>query len=89
MDDVLAVIHSPVSIMKDIGLSFDIKEKNYRPPTAYLCANVETFQMSYGEYEWSIKWDYYVTAAVKTIKDLLSEDDRELKSGKRPHKGSL
>ena len=45
--------------------------------------------MSDGKYAWSIKCDSYFAASVKTIKDLLSEDNRELKRGKRPHKGPL
>ena len=89
VNDVFAVIHSPEIIMKDIGLTLDIKDNKYGPPTAYLGANVRPFHMSDGKYLWSIKCDYYVVAAVQTIKDLLSEDKRELKSGKRPQKGPL
>ena len=73
--------------MKNIGLSFDIKDKKYGPPSAYLGANVEPFQMSNGKYVWRIKCDSYVVVDVQTIKDFLSEDSIELKSGKRPHKG--
>ena len=75
--------------MKDIGFAFDIKYNKYGPPNAYLCANVELFQMSDGKYEQSMKWDSYVAAAVQTIKYLLSKDDIELKSGKRPNKVTL
>ena len=85
----MAVRHSPESIMKDIGLQFDIKDNKYGPPTAYLDANAEPFQMSDGRYAWRIKCNLCVVAAVQTIKDLLSEDNRELKSGKLPHKGPL
>ena len=45
VDEVLAVSHSPESTMKDIGLEFDIKDKNYGPPNDYLGDNVEPFQM--------------------------------------------
>ena len=76
VDDVLAVSHSPESIMKDIGLEFYIKDNKYGPPNDYLGANVEIFQISDGIYEWSIKCDSYVVAAVQMIKDLLSEDNR-------------
>ena len=31
----------------------------------------------------------YVLAAVQTVRDLLAEDGRDLKTGKRPHKGPL
>ena len=88
-DDVLAVSHSSESIMKDAGLTLDIKDNKYGLPTAYLGANVEPFHMSAGKYAWSIKGDSYVSATVKTIKDLLYEDNRELKTGERHHKGPL
>ena len=87
VDDVLAFSHSPESIMKDIVLAFDIKGKNYGPPTTSLGANVEPFQMSDRKYAWGIKCDYCVVADVQMIKYLLSENNRELKSVKRPHKG--
>ena len=45
--------------------------------------------MSDGKYAWSIKFDSYVAAAMQTIKHFLSADNRELKSGKQPHKGPL
>ena len=45
IDDVFAVKQLPESIMKDVLLEFDIKEKKYGPPTDYLVANVEPFQV--------------------------------------------
>ena len=54
VDDVLAFSHSPESIMKDIGLAFDIKYNKYGLPTAYFGANIEPFQMSDRKYAWSI-----------------------------------
>ena len=64
MDYVLTVTQSPETIMKDIVLSFDIKDNKYGPPTAYLGANVEPLQMSDGKYVWSIKCESYVAAAI-------------------------
>ena len=75
MDDVLAVVRSPESIIKDVGLAFDINDNKYGPPTDYLGANVEPFQMFDGKYSLSIKCNSYVATAVQTIKDLLSEDN--------------
>ena len=89
VDDILEFIHSPKSIMRDIGLAFDIKDNKYGPPTTYLGDNIELFQMSDEKYSWSIKFNSYVAAAVQTVKDLLSEDNREYKSGNRPHKGPI
>ena len=89
VDDALAFSHSPESIMKDIGLVFDIKDNKYGTLTSYLGANVEPFQISNSKYAWSIQCDSCVVAAVQMIKYLLSEDNRELNIGKRPHKGPL
>ena len=76
MDDTLAVIHLPESIMKDIGLSFEMKDNKYGPPTAYLGANVEPFQMSNRKYAWILKCNSYFAVAVQTIKYSLYEDDK-------------
>ena len=76
VDDFFSVRHSPEIVMKDIGLSFDIKDNKYGRPTAYLGADVEPFHMSDRKYAWSIKCDSYIATAVQTIKDLLSEDNR-------------
>ena len=64
VDEVLAVRQSLESIMKDIGFAFEIKDNKYGPPTDYLGANVEPFQMSDGKYAWSINCNSYVVAAV-------------------------
>ena len=55
VDDVLAVRHLTKSIIKDIGLEFDIKYNTYGPPIAYLGVNVEPFQVSDVKYAWIIK----------------------------------
>ena len=89
MDDVFLVSHSPEILMNYIVLAFDIKDKKYGPPPSYLGANVETFHILDGKYAWSIQCYSYVVSAVKTIKYLLSEDNRELKIFKLPHKGPL
>ena len=42
-----------------------------------------------GTSAWSLTSCLYVKSAVDTVKALLAEDGRELKSGARPHKGPL
>ena len=54
-----------------------------------LGANIEPLHMSDGKYSWSITCDSYFAASVQNIKYLLSEDNKELKSGKRPHNRPL
>ena len=89
MDDVLELSHSYEIIIKYSVFSFDIKDNKYGPPTDYLGADVELFQMSDRKYSLIINCDCYVVASMKIIKDLLSEDYIELKSVKSLHKGPL
>ena len=89
VDDVLAISHDPKSIMEMIGKGFDLKNDEYGPPTTYLGGDVEKFILPDGTSAWSIMSNSYVKGAVDTVKALLAEDGRELKSGKRPHKGPL
>ena len=89
VDDVLAISHDPGEIMKDIGKRFKIKNNGIGPPTCYLGANISQFKLPNGKLAWSISSQSYCKAAVDTVKRLLAEDGRELKSGKRPHKGLL
>ena len=88
VDDVLAISHDPGEIMKIIGMTFEIKNDEYGPPTQYLGADVETFTLQDGSKAWSFLSTSYVRNAVDTVKRLLAEDGRELKSGARPHKGT-
>ena len=89
VDDVLAVSHDPKAIMEMIGKRFEIKNDEYGPPSRYLGGDIEKFHLPDGTSAWSMTSCSYVKAAVDTVKDLLAEDGRELKSGKRPHKGPL
>lgn len=87
MDDVLAISHDPNDIMQMIGEQFEIKNDKYGPPKTYLGADIEQFQLTDRRKAWSLLSTPYVTSAVETVKALLAEDGRELKTGKRPHKG--
>ena len=55
----------------------------------YLGTEIERFVLPDGRTCWSMKRETYVKAAVETVRSLLAEDGRELKTGKRPHKGPL
>ena len=75
--------------MKMIGMRFEIKNNEWGPPKRYLGADVELFQLPDGRFTWSLSSHSYVLAAMQTVRDLLAEDGRESKTGKRPHKGPL
>ncbi len=85
----LAISHDPAKIMEKIGMRFEIKNDEYGPPKTYLGADVEKFQLPDGSISWSLLSTSYVTSAIETVKTLLAEEGRELKSGRRPHKGPL
>ena len=89
VDDCLVVSHKPEEVMKAIGKEFEIKNDEYGPPEYYLGAGVEKFRTDNGATCWSMKSDKYVKNAVQTVEDLLAEDGRELKGGKRNHANCL
>ena len=89
VDDVLVISHSPAEVMEQIGKEFEIKNKEYGPPTSYLGAGISKVQLSTGETCWSMDSKKYVKAAIQVIQDLLAEDGRELKGGKGSHTGPM
>jgi Reverse transcriptase (RNA-dependent DNA polymerase) len=91
VDDVLALSLDPTAIMKDIGKQFTIKDGKYGPPTTYLGANIEKYQLDDGSYAWSMTSKHYVKMLIETISDLLAEDGRELKGTfkQKSHTGPL
>ncbi|KAL7529743.1 hypothetical protein ACHAXR_003131, partial [Thalassiosira sp. AJA248-18] len=89
-DDVLAVSQRPKEIMEAIGKEFEIKNNDYGPPSIYLGAGVSQFTIPGSDVKcWSMESQKYVKSAIQTVEDLLAEDGRELKGGKRSHAGPL
>lgn len=89
VDDVLACSHDPEAIMKSIGQKFEIKNDEYGTPTQYLGADVQKLQAEDGSIVWALSSESYIKGAIDTVQRLLAEDGRQLKSGKRNHKGPL
>ena len=89
VDDCLVVSHDPASVMKNIGKEFEIKNDEYGPPEFYLGAGIEKFHTDDHTECWSMRSDKYVKNAIRTVEDLLAEDGRELKGGKRKHANCL
>ena len=86
VDDVLCISHAPEeAVMKAIGGRFEIKNDEIAPPKTYLGADVEKFQLPDQTYAWSLTCNTYVTNAIETVQQLLREDGRQLKTGKRNH----
>lgn len=89
VDDVLCISGNPQAVMDMIGKKFEIKNGDVSEPKIYLGADVEKFQLPNGRSVWSMHSKTYVKGAVETVRNLLAEDGRQLKTGKRPHKGPL
>jgi hypothetical protein len=89
VDDVLVVSNAPEDVMKEIGKEFEIKDREYGPPTSYLGAGISKVQLSTGEECWSMDSKKYVKAAIQVVRDLLAEDGRELKGGRGEHTGPM
>jgi hypothetical protein len=89
VDDCLVVSHDLKSTMVKIGEIYELKDDKYGAPESYLGAGIEKFTLPDGMEAWSMKSDKYCKAAVETVKAILLEEGRELKSGKRNHKGPL
>jgi hypothetical protein len=68
-----------------IGEIYELKDGKYGAPESYLGAGIEKFTLPDGTEAWSMKSDKYCKAAVETVKTMLAEEGKELKSGKRSH----
>ena len=68
--------------MQAIGKEFQIKNDEYGPPTIYLGAGISKYTLSNGKECWSMDSKQYVNSAIDTVKNLLSEEGRELKTSK-------
>ena len=66
---------------------FEINNHNYGPPTQQLGAIYRKLQVDDGRFDWSMKSDQYVKAAVEILKVPLAEGSKELKPFQWPHKG--
>lgn len=86
----MVISHDPTKIMEGIGSEFEIKNNHFDEPTSYLGAGISKYQLSDGKFAWSMDSQAYVKEAVRTVKRLLDDDDRDLKTCKRKtHSGPL
>ena len=89
VDNVLSIIYGLKGLIKNIEIIFDIKNDEYGSPTGYLGADVKKLQVSGSKEAWILTSNSYVKSAVYTVKYLLAEDGRALKTGNRTHKGLM
>jgi hypothetical protein len=89
VDDVLCVSHEPASIMTSLGEVYELKGGSVQEPTLYLGANIKKVQLVNGREVWSMSSDQYVHSSIATVNELLHEEGRELRTGKRQGKTPL
>ena len=75
VDDILVVSHNPEATMTQIGKLYEIKPGSAGPPSTYLGAQVYVHSLPDGTAAWAMTSEKYVTNAVKTVEDLLAEDN--------------
>ena len=82
VDDIMTVSHEPEKVMEIIAKEYRLKD-GYNKPNAYLGAEIEEFTVRDGETStqaWSFKSTRYVKNLVKVVDEMLSTDERTLKS---------
>lgn len=83
VDDILCVSHNPQAIMDVLAMSYDLKEDSMGPPSIYLGAGVEKYQLDDGTMAWSVTSQQYVENALLTVDSLLKQEGLELKAMKK------
>eukprot|EP00804_Cyclotella_cryptica_P008557 CCRYP_007551-RA/>CCRYP_007551-RA protein AED:0.38 eAED:0.38 QI:0/0/0/1/1/1/2/0/852 len=83
IDDVLLLSNDPKPIFEKIFGTFSLKNDAWGPPTQCLGTKIEKFYFPDGTFAWSMSSDQYVASAVEIVRNLLAEDRREFKVGKK------
>ena len=78
VDDILLVSHDPKPTLLRIGASYEIKEGSLGPPETYLGAQVYKHYLPDGRAAWGMASEKYTRNAVKTVEDLIREDNEGL-----------
>ena len=89
VDNILSYSHDAKTVMAGTAAEFEIKNDEISEPKLYLGGNIEKFQLPIGKYARSINYNSYVKGDIDTVKRLLVEDGRKLKTRKRTHKDPL
>ena len=88
VDDVLACSHNPQAIMDALSLTYDLKPGSVGAPTIYLGAEIKKYQVANGKEHYSMSSTQYVKNGIKTVEQLLRNEDQVLRdtktSGKQP-----
>ena len=83
VDDLLIISHSPNTHLERIQATYELNPSSIGPPSRYLGADVERVTRPgdpSGKEYWSFSAHTYVRNAVKNVKLMLQEENRNLKS---------
>jgi hypothetical protein len=79
VDDILCISHDPKGFMERIGKVYDLRG-SVEEPKIYLGSNISKEQLSNGSTAWAMSSDTYVKNMLNTVKEILKENGRELRT---------
>jgi hypothetical protein len=88
VDDILCISHAPKEFMERIGKVYDLRD-SAKEPDVYLGANIYKHQTPVGDVCWAMSSDTYVKNALETVKELLREEGKILRTTKRRGRTAL
>ena len=74
VDDILAVSHKPLDVIKEITGVYKAKEGSVKEPDLYLGATIEKVQLKDGRVVWGSSARDYVKNAIQIVERLFDED---------------
>jgi hypothetical protein len=82
VDDILCISHAPEDFMKQLAKIYDLRGP-VEEPKIYLGSNISKKHLPDGTIAWSMSSDTYVKNMLNTVKALLQDKGRELRTTQR------
>ena len=82
MDDILCCSHNPLLIIDVLALTYDLKNKLVVLSTIYLGDDINKYQVKSDKSHWSILSTRYLKNLIKTVEELLKDEDVQLRKFK-------
>jgi len=84
VDDVLAILHDPASVMNELKRVYTLKDGSVKPPDAYLGSDIFEVQIDGAEDPEKVRWamssDTYVKRAIDDVERELASIGEQLKT---------
>jgi hypothetical protein len=74
VDDILAINHDAMALIREIDKFFKMKSGSIGDPDIYLGAKLWEMQLPNGVYAWSLLASKYVQEAVRNVKDYFQRE---------------